>query len=123
MLYQFLFFFFFQAEDGIRDLVRSRGLGDVYKRQVYVFERVDDAWSQQAYLKAANPGILDLFGDSLALSDDGNTCLLYTSDAADERSSVDLGGRRIIQKKKTKTNKKKKQHRPEKWTITHTQRQ
>jgi len=27
-------FFFFQAEDGIRDLVRSRGLGDVYKRQV-----------------------------------------------------------------------------------------
>ena len=30
--------FFLQAEDGIRDLVRSRGLGDVYKRQV-----VDDA--------------------------------------------------------------------------------
>ena len=29
-------------------------------------------------------------------------CLLYTSDAADERSSVDLGGRRII-KKKTRT--------------------
>ena len=25
--------FSFQAEDGIRDLVRSRGLGDVYKRQ------------------------------------------------------------------------------------------
>ena len=25
--------FLFQAEDGIRDLVRSRGLGDVYKRQ------------------------------------------------------------------------------------------
>ena len=31
-------------------------------------------------------------------------CLLYTSDAADERSSVDLGGRRIIKKK----NRKKK---------------
>ena len=29
----FCFYFFFQAEDGIRDLVRSRGLGDVYKRQ------------------------------------------------------------------------------------------
>ena len=28
---------FFQAEDGIRDLVRSRGLGDVYKRQVQEF--------------------------------------------------------------------------------------
>ena len=33
----FVFFcFFFQAEDGIRDLVRSRGLGDVYKRQLQV---------------------------------------------------------------------------------------
>ena len=31
-----------------------------------------------------------------------NNCLLYTSDAADERSSVDLGGRRIIKKKKNK---------------------
>ena len=30
----FVIVFFFQAEDGIRDLVRSRGLGDVYKRQV-----------------------------------------------------------------------------------------
>ena len=31
-------------------------------------------------------------------------CLLYTSDAADERSSVDLGGRRIIKNKKNKKN-------------------
>ena len=31
---------------------------------------------------------------------DVRICLLYTSDAADERSSVDLGGRRIIKKKK-----------------------
>eukprot|EP00658_Telonema_sp_P-2_P016463 TRINITY_DN16396_c0_g1_i1.p1 TRINITY_DN16396_c0_g1~~TRINITY_DN16396_c0_g1_i1.p1 ORF type:complete len:193 (+),score=14.85 TRINITY_DN16396_c0_g1_i1:346-924(+) len=29
-----------------------------------------------------------------------DTCLLYTSDAADEEDSVDLGGRRIIKKKK-----------------------
>ena len=38
LLFFFFFFlcclFFFQAEDGIRDLVRSRGLGDVYKRQI-----------------------------------------------------------------------------------------
>ena len=34
----------------------------------------------------------------LAFPDIG-ACLLYTSDAADERSSVDLGGRRIIKKK------------------------
>ena len=30
------------------------------------------------------------------------TCLLYTSDAADEEDSVDLGGRRIIKKKNKK---------------------
>ena len=35
-----------------------------------------------------------------ARSGDNHHCLLYTSDAADERSSVDLGGRRIIKKKK-----------------------
>ena len=39
------------------------------------------------------------------------TCLLYTSDAADERSSVDLGGRRIIKKKKKDKKKKTKHHR------------
>ena len=33
-----LFFFFFQAEDGIRDAQESRGLGDVYKRQVQTAE-------------------------------------------------------------------------------------
>ena len=35
-------FCFFQAEDGIRDLVRSRGLGDVYKRQVIGGGTADD---------------------------------------------------------------------------------
>ena len=34
------YLFFFQAEDGIRDLVRSRGLGDVYKRQVQFAARM-----------------------------------------------------------------------------------
>ena len=33
-----------------------------------------------------------------------DTCLLYTSDAADEEDSVDLGGRRIIKKKIKKRN-------------------
>ena len=41
-----VFVCFFQAEDVIRDLVRSRGLGDVYKRQLVlnplIFERSDD---------------------------------------------------------------------------------
>ena len=37
------FCFFFQAEDGIRDLVRSRGLGDVYKRQAQGYADLSDA--------------------------------------------------------------------------------
>ena len=93
----FLFFyvFFFQAEDGIRDLVRSRGLGDVYKRQPF---------------GPKNPNTSPRFISKLTFSTPRKSpydfvkfciCLLYTSDAADERSSVDLGGRRII-KKKTK---------------------
>ena len=46
--------------------------------------------------------------DNIQVSTWPNPCLLYTSDAADERSSVDLGGRRIINKKKKI--KKKTQH-------------
>ena len=38
-------------------------------------------------------------GDRNDAADPG-ACLLYTSDAADERSSGDLGGRRIITKRK-----------------------
>src|SRR5450756_941590 len=34
----------------------------------------------------------------------GCSCLLYTSDAADDLLCVDLGGRRIIKKKKKKSN-------------------
>ena len=34
---------FFQAEDGIRYLVRSRGLGDVYKRQMLARSLVDQS--------------------------------------------------------------------------------
>ena len=93
--YVVMFFFFFQAEDGIRDLVRSRGLGDVYKRQhLHGARRLIESDGQ----------IRDFFGISdlyeFVWRIDG-ACLLYTSDAADERSSVDLGGRRIIKKKKS----------------------
>ena len=35
-------FFFFQAEDGIRDRSPSRGLGDVYKRQDQIVHEIDD---------------------------------------------------------------------------------
>src|SRR5678816_2761352 len=52
-----------------------------------------NAWP--VWVPGAPPPTLGLVAPS-----HGNNCLLYTSDAADERSSVDLGGRRIIKKKK-----------------------
>mgnify|MGYP003381606385 CR=1 FL=1 len=86
--------FFCQAEDGIRDLVRSRGLGDGYKRQ-----DAKGAITTRCYGKTEVPGANTRVVVATG-APAGTTCLLYTSDAADERSSVDLGGRRIIKKKK-----------------------
>ena len=85
--------FFFQAEDGIRDLVRSRGLGDVYKRQDYV--KIDGSFIRSLEKERTNREIVT----AIVAVAHSLGCLLYTSDAADERSSVDLGGRRIIKQK------------------------
>eukprot|EP00658_Telonema_sp_P-2_P039032 TRINITY_DN27902_c0_g1_i2.p1 TRINITY_DN27902_c0_g1~~TRINITY_DN27902_c0_g1_i2.p1 ORF type:complete len:208 (-),score=51.96 TRINITY_DN27902_c0_g1_i2:66-689(-) len=168
------FVFFFQAEDGIRDAQESRGLGDVYKRQVLILISgalcwvLEKDWITSVGAPAKTP-MYGVLGASLAFSicftlgdiinqgvaycrcfarseelispvvntqaqvyvlvvagigggaivgvmfglednEDGPsinaivshffTCLLYTSDAADEEDSVDLGGRRIIKKKK-----------------------
>ena len=40
---------------------------------VYVYVRQGNSWTQQAYVKASNPGQNDHFGSSVALSRDGNT--------------------------------------------------
>jgi hypothetical protein len=40
---------------------------------VYVYVRQGDSWTQQAYVKASNPGLNSHFGSSVALSRDGNT--------------------------------------------------
>ena len=102
--------FFFQAEDGIRDLVRSRGLGDVYKRQAK--EKADkEALEKMSKEEAAKKAAADkleaerLAKEAAVKKAADEACLLYTSDAADERSSVDLGGSRIIKKKTKKNNK------------------
>ena len=94
MFGMFIFFcFFFQAEDGIRDLVRSRGLGDVYKRQRESLAVLSSM--------ASFASLVTSFALSAALPARSRvtTCLLYTSDAADDLLCVDLGGRRIIKKK------------------------
>ena len=99
---------FFQAEDGKRDRVRSRGLGDVYKRQRQVVESAEERPAGDPAARgdglAGHPATLPGAGACAPASQfafapvhqRSGTCLLYTSDAADERSSVDLGGRRII---------------------------
>eukprot|EP00828_Plagiopyla_frontata_P006585 TRINITY_DN12901_c0_g2_i1.p2 TRINITY_DN12901_c0_g2~~TRINITY_DN12901_c0_g2_i1.p2 ORF type:complete len:180 (-),score=24.63 TRINITY_DN12901_c0_g2_i1:33-572(-) len=165
--------FFFPAEDGIRDFCLSRGLGDVYKRQVYLLRGKTEktGWSTVKFLMhrfaawksgdgnntpdlplTLNAVLVDmpdketqigrlgigqitlrtdlepveimgypvlpkyhvtkepvefkfnLKNRKFAASNYNYTpctlrcCLLYTSDAADEEDSVDLGGRRIIKK-------------------------
>ena len=59
-----------------------------------VYSLQGDGWTYGSTysVQNANP-------DPLAQGNLLKVCLLYTSDAADERSSVDLGGRRIIKKK------------------------
>ena len=55
------------------------------------------SYDLQNYTKGATKEGLKLNAATVQMV---GACLLYTSDAADERSSVDLGGRRILKKKK-----------------------
>ncbi len=54
---------------------------------VYVFTRSGATWTQQAYVKASNTGAKDLFGETLALSGDGNTLAV----GAEQESSAAVG--------------------------------
>ena len=69
-------------------------------------------WKPQAeqggFYQAKALGLYEKAGLDVTLRGGGpgvNICLLYTSDAADEEDSVDLGGLRIIKKKKHNTTK------------------
>src|SRR5678815_6105544 len=92
-------------------LDRSSAASDVYKRQTLAHSRLSPFISTNDLIAPATflpfTTFLLYSASSVPLSSNINrkylnsdTCLLYTSDAADERSSVDLGGRRIIKKKK-----------------------
>eukprot|EP00658_Telonema_sp_P-2_P071795 TRINITY_DN61004_c0_g1_i1.p1 TRINITY_DN61004_c0_g1~~TRINITY_DN61004_c0_g1_i1.p1 ORF type:complete len:150 (-),score=19.19 TRINITY_DN61004_c0_g1_i1:67-516(-) len=120
--YMLLPFFFFQAEDGIRDAQESRGLGDVYKRQLG--DKAQSEWAkEQAYQQWPRPAQqhrrqssrsihmqrratsltpLRMRARATTSGSEGqsHTCLLYTSDAADEEDSGNIGGGRIVKKKK-----------------------
>ncbi|WP_222621542.1 hypothetical protein, partial [Bacillus pumilus] len=68
--------------------LRSRGLGDVYKRQT-IIETEDQAIDQQS---DGNIKIRLSPEDLANLTYTSGTCLLYTSDAADEQLLVVMGG-------------------------------
>ena len=64
-------------------------------------DRCSTASDLSEAIEAADPARQRRNGDEARIGDVlVLPCLLYTSDAADERSSVDLGGRRILKKKK-----------------------
>ena len=64
-------------------------------------DRAKDVRFKLAIEKSGSRIVFDWTGSDPQVPGNVNFCLLYTSDAADERSSVDLGGRRIIKKKKS----------------------
>ena len=99
----------------MRALVRSRGLGDVYKRQVFLAaaqgRSVDQRRAELVDLHhkgvvALLPAVSARRGHRVGKGRGGagqcGVCLLYTSDAADDLLCVDLGGRRLLKKKKKK---------------------
>ena len=64
--------FFFQAEDGIRDLVRSRGLGDVYKRQGVPLTTKQHYYGVDMAYNLSRTLVASLLGEMSTLKDEKN---------------------------------------------------
>ena len=56
---------------------------------VYVFTRVNNAWTQQAYIKASNPGQSARFGQVVSLSQDGSTLAVSAYYEASAAKGID----------------------------------
>ena len=56
---------------------------------VYVFVRTGNEWSQQAYVKASNTEVFDLFGTAISLSADGNTLVVGADGEASSATGID----------------------------------
>jgi len=67
--------------------------GASFAGAVYVFSRSNATWTQQAYLKASNPGSDDWFGSEVALSGDGNT--LAVSATREDSAATGIGGNQV----------------------------
>jgi hypothetical protein len=57
---------------------------------VYVFNRIDMRWSQQAYVKASNTNAKDFFGAAVSLSADADT--LATGASGEASSTIGING-------------------------------
>jgi hypothetical protein len=55
---------------------------------VYVFRHTGTIWQQEAYIKASNPGVIDHFGDGVALSGD----TLAVGASAEDSAAQGVGG-------------------------------
>jgi hypothetical protein len=61
----------------------------MYAGAVYVFRRAAGVWSQQAYIKASNTDVTDVFGDVVALSADGNTLAVGAQFESSNATGID----------------------------------
>src|SRR5665811_450564 len=89
---------FAQVEEGGGRFAWVRGRRRVGKSRL-VQEFCDRSDAPYAFFQAQRRGerkSIALFADAVARSTLPAACLLYTSDAADDLTRVDLGGRRII---------------------------
>lgn len=68
----------------------TEGNGLLNSGAVYVFARAGNGWSQQAYIKASNPGEFDNFGHAVALSADGSALAVTAID--EDSADPGLGG-------------------------------
>src|SRR5678810_197572 len=94
---------FSKEEDNTADIIEEF----LERKGVKTRVHLNNIWATNKFYDETKPTILLNSHHDTVKPNKGYTldpfkpCLLYTSDAADERSSVDLGGRRIIKKKKT----------------------
>jgi hypothetical protein len=66
----------------------DQGNGSANSGAVYVFVREDDVWRQEAYVKASNTGMVDVFGASVDL--EGDT--LVVGAPAEDSGAITVGG-------------------------------
>ncbi|VDG23262.1 hypothetical protein [Lactobacillus paraplantarum] [Lactiplantibacillus mudanjiangensis] len=92
--FNYFFFFFFKQKTAYEIPLRLVGSEMCIRDRTYYYYG-----DMNGYKKGEYSTLPEAKGEVNAIDSLLVICLLYTSDAADEEDSVDLGGRRIIKKK------------------------